>query len=142
MALEVTSAELGISSLTKGIELDEGTDDNRLAKLVTESISAETLAGIYPITINTYYGGKSSDSKTVDLTVEECELVKEVKKVAREEKPKVEVILPPAIIEKKPVAEVSFVQTSGYTTTLAILIVLFLGTAVFIVGAAYTVLRK
>jgi len=142
VALEVTSAELGISSLTKGIELDEGTDDNRLAKLVTESISAETLAGIYPITINTYYGGKSSDSKTVDLTVEECELVKEVKKVAREEKPKVEVILPPAIIEKKPVAEVSFVQTSGYTTTLAILIVLFLGTAVFIVGAAYTVLRK
>ena len=36
VTLEATSADLGISSLTADIELDEGTDDNRFTKLITK----------------------------------------------------------------------------------------------------------
>ena len=142
VSLEITSPDLGISSLTTGIELDEGTDDNRFTKLIRESISTDVAPGEYPITIDAYYDSTLSESKTVDLTVEDCELVKKIKKDVKEKKPEVEVIMPPAIIEKKPVAEVSFAGTDEYSTLLAILIVLFLGTAVFVGGAAYIILRK
>jgi hypothetical protein len=133
---------LGISSLTADIELDEGTDDHRFTKLITKSISADAAPGIYPITINAYYGSTLSESETVDLTVEDCELVKKIKKEVKEKKPEAEVIMPLVIKEKKPATEVSFVETNEYKTLLAILIVLFLGTAVFVGGAAYIILKK
>jgi uncharacterized membrane protein len=143
VTLEITSADLGINSLTTNIELDEGTDDNRLTKQITESISADVGPGTYPIIVSTYYDGKLSESKTADLTVEECELTKKVKKEVKEEKPKVEVIRPTVVLEKKPAAPVeSFTATDGYKTLLAILIVLFIGTAIFVVGAGYMVLKK
>jgi len=142
VTLEATSADLGISSLTADIELDEGTDDNRFTKLFTRSISADVAPGIYPITINAYYGSTLSESKTVDLTVEDCELVKKIKKEVKEEKPKVEVILPKVVKEEKPKADVSFVETEGYIVLLVILTIMFIGTAIFIVGAGFILLRK
>ena len=142
VTLEATSADLGISSLTADIELDEGTDDNRFTKLITKSISADAAPGIYPITINAYYGSTLSESKTVDLTVEDCELVKKIKKEVKEEKPKVEVILPKVVKEEKPKADVSFVETEGYSVLLVILTIMFIGTAIFIVGAGFILLRK
>jgi hypothetical protein len=143
VTLEITSPDLGISSLTTDIELDEGTDDNRLTKLVTPSISADVAPGVYPIVIDAYYDSTLSESKTVDLTVEGCELVKKVKKRVKEKKPEVEVLMPSVTIGKKPVAEkVSFAGTDEYNTLLAILIVLFMGTAVFVIGAGYIILRK
>ena len=142
VTLEITSAGLEISSLTDNIELDEGTDDNRFTKQIRESISSDILPGAYPIAIDTYYDGKLSDSKTVDLTVGECELARDVKEKVKEEKPKVEVVMPKSIADKKPVDEISSTGTSSYKTLMAILVILFLGTAVFIVGAGYILLKK
>jgi hypothetical protein len=144
VSLEVISPELEINSLTTDIELDEGTDDNRFTELVTASISSDVEAGTYPITINTYYDSKLSETETVDLTVEDCERVKKIKKDVKEEKPKVEVIRPTIILEKKPEVpvEVSFAETFEYKVLLAILIVIFLGTAIFVAGAGFILLRK
>mgnify|MGYP001169426471 CR=1 FL=1 len=147
VTLEVLNGELGINSITTG-ELDEGTDDNRMNKLVTASINSDAVSGIYPITVNAYYGSNLAESKTLNLEVQECELVKEVKKEVRaevkEEKPRVEVIIPEPKVEEKPEApiEISFTDTDEYLTLLAILIVIFLGTVIFVVGAAFIVLRK
>jgi len=144
VTLEITSPELGISSVTSGIELDEGTEDNRFTKQVTESISKDISAGVYPVTFSVYYDSSLSEAKTVELTVEECELTKAVKEGVKEKKPDVEVIRPKATIEKpeaKPI-EPSFRQTSGYKTLLAILVVVFIGTVVFVVGGAYILLKK
>ena len=141
--LEITSPELGISSVTKGLELDEGTEDNRFTKQVTELIGKDVPAGVYPVTFNTYYDSSLSETKTVDLTVEECELTKAVKEEVKEKKPKVGVIRPKVAIEPKAEpAEPSFRQTSEYKTLLAILVVVFIGTAVFIVGGTHILLKK
>jgi len=142
VSLEITSPELGISSLTDGIELDEGTDDNRFSKLITSSVSNDVLPGTYPITINTYYDGKLSETEIVNLDVLECELVKKIKEEVKEEKPKVVVLKPQIIKEEKPRAEVSFKETEGYNVLIAILIVIFLGTAIFVIGAGYIILKK
>ncbi|MCH8003110.1 MAG: lamin tail domain-containing protein [Nanoarchaeota archaeon] len=144
VTLEVMNSDLSINSLVTGIELDEGTDDNRFTKLFTESISTDVLPGTYPITINTYYDGKLSETDTVNLDVEECELVKKVKEEVKKEKPKVKIIKPKIILEKKPVppAAIPFTETEGYNVLLAIFIVIFIGTAIFVIGAGFILLRK
>ena len=144
VTLEITSPQLGISSITAGIELDEGTEDNRFTKQVTESISKDVLEGIYPVTFNAYYGSSLSETKTVELTIGECELTKAVKEKVKEKKPAVEVIRPKTAIEKPEAktAEPSFKQTNGYRTLLAIMVIVFIGTAVFVVGGAYMLLKK
>lgn len=145
VSLEVSSLGIGISSLTTAIKLDEGTDDNRYSKIITETISENILPGVYPIIIKTMYDGKESETKTLELTVKECEMVKEVKKEVKEEKPKVEVIRPITRIQPKLKAEikkVSFAETDKYSVLLAISIVIFIGTLIFVVGGAFIVLRK
>ena len=142
VTLEILSSELGISSLTTDIDLEEGTDDNRFTKLVTAPISEDVPLGVYPIIINAYYDGKLSESKTVDLTVQECILVEEVKEKVKEEKPSVEVIRPEVVKEPTPSVEISFFDTDEFFVLLAILIVIFIGMAIFIIGAAFKVLRK
>ena len=142
VSLEIVSPELDISSLTNSIVLDEGTDDNRYSKLITETLSSDVLPGTYPIEVNSYYDGKLSETKTLNLVVEECELVKKVKKDVKEKKPEVEVIIPKIIAKKEPVAKVTFAQTDEYKTLLAILLILFLGTAIFVVGAGFILLKK
>jgi len=138
------SLELEVSSITDSIELDEGTEDNRFSKLVTAFISNDIAEGTYPISINAYYDGKLSDSDTVSLAVLACERVKEVKEDVKEAKPKVEVIIPEPIVEERlevPI-EISFADTDEYLTLLAILVIVFIGTVIFVVGAAFIVLRK
>lgn len=144
VTLEITSPELGISSVTSGIELDEGTDNNRFTKQLTESIGKDISAGVYPVTFNVYYDSSLSEAKTVDLTIEECELTKAVKEKVKEKKPDVGVIRPKVAVEKPEAktAEPSFKQTSEYRTLLAIMVIVFIGTAVFIVGGAYMLLKK
>ena len=53
-----------------------------------------------------------------------------------------EVILPKVVKEEKPKADVSFVETEGYIVLLVILTIMFIGTAIFIVGAGFILLRK
>ena len=144
VALEVTSPGLGINSMTEYIELDEGDGDSRLTKLVKAVISSDVAAGTYPVTINTYYGGKLSETETVEVNVDDCEQVRKIKEEVKEEKPKVEIVKPIVTAEDQPAPslEISFRQTSLYNTMIAIMIVLFIGTAVFVIGAAYIVLKK
>ena len=96
---------------------------------------------MYPIEVSVFYDGTLSETRTVNLEVKECELTKAVKKAVKEEKPAVEVIRPLAVIEKKPAPE-PFSSTDEYKTLLAILVILFLGTAVFVAGAGYIILKK
>ena len=55
-----------------------------------------------------------------------------------------EIVKPIVTAEDQPAPslEISFRQTSLYNTMIAIMIVLFIGTAVFVIGAAYIVLKK
>ena len=142
VALEVVSSELGISSLIAGIELKEGTSDNRFTKMFTESIGTDIMPGKYPITINAYYDGKLSDTKTVDLDVQECTLFREAEEKVEEEKLEVEVISPEVVRETRPEAEVFPAETEGYTLLLVILMIIFMGTAIFIIGAGFILLKK
>ena len=55
----------------------------------------------------------------------------------------VEVIRPKVSVEKpKAEAAASFKQTSEYEMLLAIMVIVFIGTAVFVVGGAYMLLKK
>ncbi|MBI2134512.1 lamin tail domain-containing protein [Candidatus Woesearchaeota archaeon] len=144
VTLEISSPELGINSVTNAIELDSGTDDNRFTKTATASISNDLLSGIYPIKVNTYYDGKLSSTETVNLATQQCEQVKDVREGVQEEKPKVEVITPAPKAEEQPEKpiEISFVNTDAYYILLSIMIVIFIGTAAFIIGSAFIVLKK
>jgi len=70
----------------------------------------------------------------------EAEIVKRIV----EKKPDVEVIRPKVSVEKPEAkhAEPSFKQTSKYKTLVAIMVIVFIGTAVFVVGGAFIVMRK
>ena len=145
VTLEVSSVALGINFVEDDIELDEGTDDNRFTKLFNAAIDNDVVPGVYPVTINSYYDGKLSETETVDLNVKLCELAKEIKEPVKEKKPQVvEVITPTPTVQEQPEQpiEISFVETDIYTTLLAIMIVLFIGTAIFVVGAAFIVMGK
>ena len=143
VTLEILSQQLGINSVTDDIELDEGTNDNRFTKSLTAAVSNDVASGTYPIAVNTYYDGKLSDTETISLVAQQCELTKEVKETVKE-KPKVEVKTPQPGVEEQPEQpiEISFVDTDVYYLLLSIMIVIFIGTAAFIVGAAFIVLRK
>jgi hypothetical protein len=142
VSLEVFSGILGINSIEEEIELDEGVDDNRFSKLFTESINMDVSVGTYPITINTYYDGRLSETETVNLDVTDCVSVRSVKKKVAEEKPNVEVILPKSLAEEKPDAEVSFSGTEGYNVLMIILLIILIGTGIFVVGAGIILLKK
>jgi len=143
VTLEILSQQLGINSVTDDIELDEGTNDNRFTKLLTATVSNDVASGTYPLSVNTYYDGKLSDTETISLVAQQCELTEEVKETVKE-KPKVEVKTPQPGVEKQPEQpiEISFVDTDAYYLLLSIMIVIFIGTAAFIVGTAFIVLRK
>ena len=71
-------------------------------------------------------------------------MLKEIKKEVKEKTPEVEVRMPKVVIEKKPEVpvEVSFAETDSYKLLLSIIIVIFIGTAVFVIGAGYIILKK
>ncbi|MEK6949952.1 MAG: putative Ig domain-containing protein, partial [Nanoarchaeota archaeon] len=145
VSLEISNPQLGISSLTEGIELDEGTDDNVYSKLLGYKISEDTASGVYPIAIKTKYGGKESDTEALQLEVKDCEKFKEVKKEVKEEKPKAQAIKPVTKIQPK--AAASFEQKptkakDGRFLLVSILAIIFIGTAAFVIGGAFIVMRK
>ena len=146
VSLEISNPQLGISSLTGGIELDEGTDDNVYSKLLNYRIGENVAAGIYPITIKTKYDGKESDTKTLNLEVKDCEKFKDIKKEVKEEKPKVQVIKPATKIQPKAtptgIEQKSVKAKDGRFLLVSILAVMFIGTLIFVVGGAFIVLRK
>ncbi len=146
VSLEISSPQLEISSLTEGIELDEGTDDNIYAKLLNYRISEDIPSGVYPITIKTRYDNKESDTETLNLEVKDCEKFKDIKKEAKGEKPKEQATKPAAIMQPKAsaagVKQTSSSAKDGRFLVVSILAVIFIGTAIFVIGGAFIVLRK
>lgn len=145
VSLEISNSQLGISSLTDGIELDEGTDDNVYSKLLNYKIGESTAAGVYPITIKTKYDSKESDTETLNLEVKDCEKFKAVKKEVKEEKPKVTTVKPTTTMQPKAAAGVEQKPAKakdGRFLIVSILSIIFIGTAVFVIGGAFIVLRK
>ncbi|MAE43238.1 hypothetical protein CMO93_05680 [Candidatus Woesearchaeota archaeon] len=143
VTLEVLSAELGISDITKNIELDEGTEDNRFTKSISVSVNDDVSPGIYPITVNTYYDSKLSDTEKVEINVQACEQTKEIRAQVSGQGTQFSdggvVVL--QTVTQATVQE-SFMETDEYLTLLAILVIIFIGTAIFVTGAAFIVLKK
>ncbi|MBI2651148.1 lamin tail domain-containing protein [Candidatus Woesearchaeota archaeon] len=168
-ALQIISNELGINSMFSGIKLEEGTRNNRFTKIAAYTIDKNVLAGNYQINVNSYYDDKLSDTKTIELSVEECEKAKQMQKEVQkeaieekpkaEEKPKIEVIKQPIAAkqpikqaketskkekqkEKKEDTKISFIETEEYKVILIISLIILTGTAIFIIGAGFIVLGK
>ena len=138
VALEILSPKLGINFRQGGIELEEGIDDNTYAKTLTMSIPDGMEAGTYPITVNAYFENDNlDDSKTAELSVQDCErIVKEIETVKKEPEA-VEVIKPPVVEEKKPqVTQIEFRESDSYLILLSISFILLSGLTVFALGAA------
>jgi len=145
VSLEILSSELGINSVTSGISIDEGDSDNRFSKIIRTEIN-EVEEGIYPININAYYDTVLGDSKILELMVKDC-LIYQEKKVfeqVEESEPEVEVILPDPIKEILPV--VAPIKLSSKKTDdeviIGLLVVMFLTTAMIVIGAGFVLLKR
>ena len=144
VTLKIMNYDLDINSVTSGIELDEGTSDNKFTKTISEFLSDDLPAGIYPIKIDVNYDGKSSDSKTVELTIQKCEPGEEREDIWEEGEGKVEVMFPETV-EEGPIPSATgfaFFKTGKFNLLWTILIIILIGLLIFIIGAALTFLRK
>ena len=143
VVLKISNNDLGIQIDKKDIKLEEGTEDNKYEKSFTLKISDDVPSGTYPILINSYYDdSKLSDSKTIDLMIQDCERVKEIKEEVKVEKPitKTEKITPAKKQAPVPVTKISFTETLEYITLLIILNVILIGLIIFMIG--YILIRK
>ena len=140
VTIKIESYELDLN-IEEDIELEEGdTDDSVFEKTYRLQIDDDVMPGVYPITVTAYYDGKKSDEETVDLTVEKC-----IDTIMPLEKELVQVITTTdkAVKPAEPsVTKISFKDSSEYITLLAIVFILLLGGAVFLVGAVVILMKK
>ena len=124
--------------------MEEGIDDNTYAKTLTMNIPDSLEAGVYTITVNAYFENDDlDDSKTAELSVQDCErIVKEIETVKKEPEA-VEIIKPPVVKEKKPpVTQITFRGSDSYLILLSIAFILLSGLTVFAFGAAIMMFRR
>jgi hypothetical protein len=140
--IEILNADLGISFLINGIELDEGSRNNRASKTVTATIGSNVLPGIYPILITAFFDGRVSQTKKADLTVGICESAREIREGVGESKPEVEVVLPPTRAEERQGQEFHVLGDVKVLPLYIGLIAAVLGAAIFLVVAAYIFMRR
>ena len=136
VAYSVISAALNLSKSEKEITMSEDPDDDTYTyqKAISFKISESVAPGTYPITIKSYYDTTSiSETKNIDLAVEECKVVEEipieeesstseeeevvVQQQPSEETATAEVINPPSTVEEA--GSASFYDSKAF---LAILI--------------------
>jgi len=112
--LENADLEL-INEDTSIPEIEEGTgDDTEYSKTYPIELAENVKAGTYPISVKVYYDTDTlSDSKTVDLVVEKCEV--EVPKEDEEET--VVVVSPPKTEDKEDKGEELDILTTPVTET-------------------------
>lgn len=136
IVLQILNDDLGIDVEDNTIpELDEGTgEDTEYSKTYTFTIDDKVKAGTYPITIKSFYDtDELSDSKTVDLVVEKCEVVEE-----KEEEPKEEVVVvtPPKIeTEEEEEPEIITTPTGAVTETTEVSLLQSNTYLIFLIGA-------
>ena len=134
VSLRVENAALNINRLIEGIELDEGTDDNTFKANYIFDIADDVSAGTYPISIKTYYDAKSSAYDTVELTVKDCVVEKEIEKEHKVTVKTTEGEIITDIAKKpveKPVTEITFRESSSYLMLLILLYIMVTATGVF-----------
>jgi hypothetical protein len=144
VTLEIMNQELGINSRTTDIEMsyDYDDDDNTFDKTLTITLPEGFKAGTYPISVKSFYDSKLSETKTVDLVVEECKPV--VTEPVEETPEETEVVVTPPeeipedVVPAEPVVEENvpaFMQSSEFYTLVVIVIVLVIGLIIFLIGA-------
>lgn len=137
--LSITNSELGIN-IKKEVFLASEIDSELNVYSETLEINGENLeSGEYPITVTVERDGRLEDSRTATLTVTEC--LKEVKKGLTETEilaqQNIEQLNQQAFTSSK-----SFKQSSTYKMLIAIIIVLWAGLIVFVIGALIIVAGK
>jgi len=154
VVLEVKNSDLDLNVRDTGLELDEGTDDNDYAKTVSLDATG-VKAGNYPISVKAYYDTtKQSDSKTLTLTVQNCEETTTVTPPPAEEEEEedgeeeVEVVTVPPVsttgsipVTAQPVAPTAF-SLRDSTTYTAVLIILVVIIAILLVFAIVSIVRR
>jgi len=145
VTLEIMSDELGINSRTSpeyDLTEDWEDDDNTFEKVITFTVPENFAIGTYQITARTYYDSKLSETKTVDLVVEECVPVTPPVEEEEEEEEEEEVVvdyteieIPEEMEEAEEVEEVPFTRSREFYTMLVIVIILVVGLIIFLVGA-------
>lgn len=143
--LEIMSEDLGINSVSSpdyDLSEDWDDDDNTYEKILTLTIPEDFEAGVYAITATSFYDDKESETKTIELFVEDC--VAEVVEEEPEEEEEDFVIdivdeidIPDDIVPAEPIEEeeVSFTKSSQFYTLMVIVIILVIGLIIFLVGA-------
>ncbi len=148
VSLIIASEELSINEEVKGIELDEGSDDNRYVKAFTKTLSKDVKPGTYTIAITSFYDAKESDSENLAITVNACENKTAVQTPPKVEQKPVVVTKPttPIKTQQKPVVVVQekglSTEWDNYTLLVMILLIIFVGLAIFIIGSAIIVLTR
>ncbi len=71
--MEISSKELGLNFIQKGIFIKKGAEDNKFSKSVKFRFSGKIEKGAYPITARVYSdNGKVQDTKTAELKIYDC----------------------------------------------------------------------
>ena len=140
VTLEIMSFELGINSVSSpdyDLSYDWDDDENVFAKTLTITLPDDFKAGTYPIVAKTYYDEKLSETKTVELVVEECKPVVEEPEEEEEIIDIEDIEIPEDVEIAEPIEEeqLPFTSSSQFYTLLVIVIILVIGLIIFLVGA-------
>jgi len=85
-SVEVKNDNLGLNIVEKDLKLDSGTDNNIFQKSARFKIDDKVQSDTYPITANVYSSdGRLRDTRTFDLTVEDCVEAKQSKETTTDE---------------------------------------------------------
>ena len=143
VVLEITSSDL-VDFRKSDIELDEGTDDHRYSNSLSISIPDDLGIGTYPIEILTYYDTTHlSDTKTVDLEIQECKEVKKEKEPAKTEPTVIVKKTQPApTVIPKETTKITFRESPAYMAFLGLSFIILTGLLVFVIGMVIVMLKK
>ncbi len=100
-------------------EIEEGTgDDTEYSKSYSIDVQDSVRAGTYPISVKVYYNTDTfSDSSSVDLVVDKCEVVEEPPEEDEKEEDSVVVVTPPQVEDKEEEGEDLDILTTPVTET-------------------------
>jgi len=140
--LTIINSELDVN-VVDTFDIEEDADDNEFRSSYSFKAADEAGAGLYPIFIRVEYDeGDETVTETVNLEVEDCVRVVEVKEDVIVQKID-DVTALPAVTEPVPkVTRISFTQTPEYMLVLALGVVMLTGMVIFLLGAVIIGLRR
>lgn len=140
--LTIINSELDVN-VVDTFDIEEDADDNEFRSSYSFKVADEVAGGLYPLFIRLDYDdGDETVTETVNIEVEDCVRVIEVKEDVIVQRV-VDVVAPPAV--KEPVTKVtriSFTQTPEYMLVLALGVIMLTGMVIFLLGAVVIGFRK